>query len=183
MHIRLSTPKVVGESKISPHASSLFARRNVCLAIAGAMASLATRFVALSQPVNGNGGAFTIPFDFASGRAALLVQARINAQKAVLLLDTGSSHTILRPHLIDMRRSELAAPRVGVGIVGDAVGREVTLEVGDYKLRRHRVAVMDLSMAVSTYREKIDGLLGIEFLLNFSQTLIDLKERHITFIP
>ena len=183
MNLPWSAPRDAGECKTSPHASTLYARRSVCLAIARAIGFLATRFVALSQPVNTNDGAFTIPFDFASGRGSLLVQARINTQKAVLILDTGSSHTILRPHMVDMRRSELAAPRVGVGIIGDAVGREVTLEVGDYKLWRHRVAVMDLSPAVSAYREKIDGLLGIEFLLNFSQTLIDLKARRITFIP
>jgi hypothetical protein len=155
----------------------------VCLAIAQATGFLATRFAAASQPVNGNNGALSIPFNFASGRASLLVQTRINGQRAVLILDTGSSHTILRPHIVDMRRSELGAPRISGGIVGDAVGREVTLEVGECKLERHRVAVMDLSAAVSAYREKIDGLLGIEFLLNFSQTLIDIKTRRITFIP
>ena len=43
-------------------------------------------------------------------------------------------------------------------------------------------AVMDLSMALSSYREKIDGLLGLDFLLEFSQTVINVSERVVWFI-
>ena len=42
---------------------------------------------------------------------------------------------------------------------------------------------MDLSNVLSVYREKIDGLLRIDFLLEFPQTVINVKTREITFIP
>lgn len=39
----------------------------------------------------------TIHFDFAVDRGSLLVRARLNGRAAVLIADTGSSHTIWRP--------------------------------------------------------------------------------------
>ncbi len=82
-----------------------------------------------------------------------------------------------------MSAAELAAPRSGAGVIGDAVGREVTLEVGAREWRRRKVSVMDLSQILSAYRERIDGLLGLDFLLEFSQAVIHLKKRVVTFIP
>ncbi|HTS46409.1 MAG TPA: retropepsin-like aspartic protease [Bryobacteraceae bacterium] len=134
------------------------------------------------RPANGNGGQFTVPFDFAADRGSLLVRARINNRAAILIVDTGSSHTILRPSAAGVNPAELRAPRVGAGVIGDAVGREVTLEVGQRVWQRRRVSVMDLSAALSAYQEKIDGLLGIDFFLEFSQAVIDLNKRVFTFI-
>lgn len=131
---------------------------------------------------NGNGGQLTVPFDFAADRGSLLVRARINNRAAILIVDTGSSHTILRPSAAGVNPAELRAPRTGAGVVGDAVGREVTLEVGQRVWQRRRVSVMDLSAALSAYQEKIDGLLGIDFFLEFSQAVVDLKKRVFTFI-
>ena len=133
--------------------------------------------------VPGAGEAFTIPFRFASGRGSMLVQARVSGRAALLILDTGSSHTILMPSIAGVNRAELARPWSDAGIIGDAVSREVTLEIGECVVQRHRVSVMDLSQALSAYREKIDGLLGIEFLLRFSLASLDFKRRSITFVP
>jgi len=131
---------------------------------------------------NGNGRQLTVPFDFAADRGSLLVRARINNRAAILIVDTGSSHTILRPTAAGVSPAELRAPRTGAGMIGDAVGREVTLEVGQWVWQRRRVSVMDLSAALSAYHEKIDGLLGIDFFLEFSQAVIDLNKRVFTFI-
>jgi len=131
---------------------------------------------------NGNGRQLTVPFDFAADRGSLLVRARINNRAAILIVDTGSSHTILRPTAAGVSPAELRAPRTGAGMIGDAVGREVTLEVGQWVWQRRRVSVMDLSAALSTYQEEIDGLLGIDFFLEFSQAVIDLNKRVFTFI-
>ena len=131
---------------------------------------------------NGNGRQLTVPFDFAADRGSLLVRARINNRAAFLIVDTGSSHTILRPAAAGVSPAELRAPRTGAGVIGDAVGREVTLEVGQWVWQRRRVSVMDLSAALSTYQEEIDGLLGIDFFLEFSQAVVDLKKRAFTFI-
>jgi hypothetical protein len=41
---------------------------------------------------------------------------------------------------------------------------------------------MDLSDALSPYKEKIGGLLGLDFLLEFSQVVINLKETQVSFV-
>ena len=149
-------------------------RRQTCVRAASLIAAFVT-------PVQGQ--ELTIPFDFAADRGSLLVRARVDNRPVLLIVDTGSSHTILRPSAVGMSAAELAAPRSGAGVIGDAVGREVTLEVGAREWRRRKVSVMDLSQILSAYRERIDGLLGLDFLLEFSQAVIHLKKRVVTFIP
>jgi hypothetical protein len=126
-------------------------------------------------------GTLVIPFEIATNRGSLLVRARIDRRASILLVDTGSSHTILRPEVAGVDPAALAPPRVGPGVMGDAVGREVNLEIGRYTSRR-RVSVMDLSVTLSFYQEKIDGLLGMDFLLEFSQVAISLKSREMTLV-
>lgn len=132
---------------------------------------------------NQNDGELTVPFDFAVDRGSLLVHVRVENRPAVLIVDTGSSHTILRPSTVGMTAAELAAPRTGGGVVGDAVGREVTLEIGQRRWQRRRVAVMDLSQTLSVYKERIDGLLGLDLLFEFSQAVIHFKTRVLTLVP
>jgi aspartyl protease len=123
-----------------------------------------------------------VPFQHAADRGSLLIRARINRRPALLIVDTGSTHTIVRPALLGMKSSEVSPSRGGAGIVGDAVGREVAFELGDQLWPRRRVSVMDLSQALAAYQEPVDGLLGLDFFLEFSQVLINLKERLVTFI-
>ena len=47
------------------------------------------------------------PFELAKRRAGLLLHVRINGRPAVMILDTGSAHTIIQPGLLDTE-----APRV-----------------------------------------------------------------------
>lgn len=122
----------------------------------------------------------TIPFEFAASRRSLLFRARIDRRAALLLLDTGSSHTILLPSAAGVSPSELASPRTGGGVIGDALVREVRLEVGPLVWQRRLVSVMDLSAVLGAYSEKIDGLLGMDFLFEFSEATIDFKRHRIT---
>lgn len=157
-------------------------RRETCVKTAAFMATFAAQLRGQSKG-RGTFPALRIPFRFASGRGSLLIPARINRRTALLILDTGSSHTILRPSVVGVNSSDVAPPRTGAGIIGDAVGREVTLEIGDRVWPRRAVAVMDLSTALAAYQERVDGLLGMDFLLDFSQAVINLKDRVVTFIP
>jgi Aspartyl protease len=160
-------------------------RRDTCVQTAACIATVVS--AAFVTPVwaqgqgSQNDGDLTVPFDFAADRGSLLVHARVDNRPARLILDTGSSHTILRPSAVGMSASELAAPRTGGGVIGDAVGREVTLEIGQRTWRRRKVAVMDLSQVLSSYKERIDGLLGIDLLLEFSEVAIHLKRRALIF--
>ena len=137
---------------------------------------------ALARSGKTSGPSFSIPFEFARDRGSLLISARINNRPVSLIVDTGSSHTIVRPSVAAVNPPDLAPPRVGGGIIGGAIGREVTLEVGRQVWQRRRVAVMDLSPVLSVYQESIDGVLGIDCLLEFSQSVINLKDRTVTFV-
>jgi predicted aspartyl protease len=143
--------------------------------------ALLTAFAAQAQGKRSS-PPLTVPFEFASGRGSLLIQARVNRQAVLLMIDTGSSHTVLRPSVAGINPQELAKPRTGAGVVGDAIGQEVTLEVGQRVWSGRRVVVMDLSDALSPYKEKIGGLLGLDFLLEFSQVVINLKETQVSFV-
>lgn len=156
-------------------------RRETCIQIAAWTAAFVTPVSAQSQGRQ-NDGELTIPFDFAADRGSLLVHARVDNRPALLIIDTGSSHTVLRPSAVGMSAAELVAPQISGGFIGDAVGREVTLEVGQRRWQRRRVAVMDLSQTLSVYRERIDGLLGLDVLLEFSQAVIHFKNRTVTLI-
>jgi predicted aspartyl protease len=143
-----------------------------------AAALLATAISPARTP--GASGSITVPFQYAAGRGSLLVRARINGKSAMLILDTGSSHIVVRPTLVGIDPSRLQRAQSRSGLVGDALGMEVSLEVGGQVFSR-RVSVMDLSDALAVYQERIDGLLGLDFLLQFSKATINLKDRALTF--
>jgi len=114
----------------------------------------------------------------------MLVRVRINDRPAVLILDTGSAHTIVRPELVGVNPKELIPTEIAGssgGFVGDAVGREVSLQVGSWTWKKRKVAVMDLSQVLSLYQEKIDGILDLDFIKEFRQVTINVKEQTITF--
>ena len=121
-------------------------------------------------------------FQYAVGRGSLLIRARINRKVAVLIVDTGASHIIVQPALLGIDPKRLFRTRPGAGVIGDAIGQEVTLEMGDSVWPRRRVSVMDLTAVLSEYKEPIDGLLGLDFMLEFSQATINLKDRILTFL-
>jgi len=67
------------------------------------------------------------------------------------------------------------------GFSGDAIGQEVTLELGGRKWGKWPVAVMDLSEILSAYAGKIDGVLGLDFFQQFRVAVVDLAGKTITF--
>lgn len=157
-------------------------RRQTCIQTAAWIAGFVTPVWAQRQGNQGD-SELTVPFDLAVDRRSLLVHVRVDYRPAVLIFDTGSTHTILRPSAVGMSAADLAAPRTNGGFIGDAVGREVTLEIGQRRWQRRRVAVMDLSQVLSVYKERIDGLLGIDLLLEFSEAVFRFKNRVVTLIP
>ena len=126
-----------------------------------------------------------VPFEYATSRNSILLHVKVNERSALLIVDTGSSHTVLRPELLHIKPSELSPTRPGFsggGFMGDAVGKEITLQVGSWKWQRRRVAVMDLAQVFAVYQEHIDGVLGLDFFQEFSSVTIDLKNKTIVCI-
>ena len=125
-----------------------------------------------------------IPFEYASNRGSILLHVNIDDKPALLIVDTGASHIVVRPEILGIKRSELSPSHVGpsgAGFTGDAIGREIRLQVGSREWPKARVAVMDLSQVVSGYQENIDGLLGLDFFREFSSVTINVKEKTIVF--
>ena len=126
-----------------------------------------------------------VPFEYASTRNSILVHVKVNDKPAVLIVDTGSSHTVLRPELLNIDPSELLPTQQGSsggGFMGDAVGREVTLQVGNWTWQKRRVAVMDLSEVFAVYQQQIDGVLGLDFLQEFASVTINVKNKTILLV-
>jgi hypothetical protein len=124
-----------------------------------------------------------VPFEYAKARNSILLSVRINDKPALLVLDTGVAHIVLCPEVAGIDRKELVPTQTDAGVgrfSDDAVGREVALQVGNLKWEKRRVAVMDLSQVLSAYQEKIGGILGMDFLNEFSLVTINTKDRTLT---
>jgi len=125
-----------------------------------------------------------VSYQLARRRDGLLLHVRINGAPAVMILDTGSAHTIIQPDVLGSKAPNVApvhpTPK-SAGFIGDAVGYEVQLQVGEWKWKRRPVVVMDLARLLAAYDERVDGLLGLDFREEFSSILIDKETRKITF--
>jgi hypothetical protein len=147
--------------------------------------SLLLPLVLKASPGAADQVALKVPFEYASSRNSILVQVKVNDTPALLIVDTGSSHTVLRPELLHIKAAELSPTQQGSsggGFMGDAIGQEVTLQVGTWKRQKQRVAVMDLSQVLAVYQQQIDGVLGLDFFQQFSSVTFDLKRRVILFV-
>jgi hypothetical protein len=58
---------------------------------------------------------------------------------------------------------------------------EVELQVGDMTWKKWQVKVLDQSEAFSAYLDNPDGILGLDFLQEFSSFAVDLEEKTVTF--
>ncbi len=112
----------------------------------------------------------------------ILVSARINGTGSVtLILDTGSDHTLVTPSVLRRLGVSAESPQRGVikGVTGtsyvDAVWVD-SLEVGDARVGPLLVIAHDADL------KGADGLLGRDFLANFSVT-IDSVNRVVTLTP
>src|SRR5258708_24466752 len=124
-----------------------------------------------------------VPFEYAKGRNSILLPVRINDKPALLILDTGAAHTVLCPEVAGIDRKELVPSQIAEGggwFIDDAVGREVAFQVGNLKWEKRRVVVMDLSQVLSGYHQKVDGILGMDFLSEFSLVTINTKDQIVT---
>ena len=124
-----------------------------------------------------------VPFEYAKGRNSILLPVRINDKPALLILDTGAAHTVLCPEVAGIDRKELVPSQIAEGggwFIDDAVGREVAFQVGNLKWEKRRVVVMDLSQVLSGYHQKVDGILGMDFLSEFSLVTINTKDQMLT---
>jgi hypothetical protein len=122
-----------------------------------------------------------IPLRSARAFGLMLVEARINGQPAVLILDTGSNHTIVSSKLVDVAMpalKNLVTSKKGSGYSGNGVFTTATVSVGPVLWRDHQIVAMDTNELSKSMGESVDGLLGTDFLDEFA-AVIDFKQHKL----
>jgi hypothetical protein len=116
----------------------------------------------------------------------VLLSAEVNGEPATLVLDTGSSRTILHTRFIHTRRLPSApklAPSKGSGYVGSAVPIKTTLKIGDILWRDHEFLAMDDLPEISqSLGQRIDGILGQDLLRDFQSIEIDFRNHRLVLV-
>jgi hypothetical protein len=143
-----------------------------------------TAAVSPAKSVAGSGASeLTIPFEVNRQFGSILIQVRVNGRPAVLLVDTGSSHTVLSGDILGvsplfLRRA--SAPVKGSALTGIAAWAVATIDVGTMRWPDQRVLVMDGFSDISKgMKEKVDGLIGEDLLKEFGSVVIDFKNHRL----
>lgn len=123
-----------------------------------------------------------IPFRFSRTFDLILINADIDGHPAVLVLDTGCTHTMISSLIVnasvpDLRRSVDTAK--GSGYSAKGFYTTAWLNVGPVHWRDHPVIVIETQELSKTLGQKVDGMLGMDFLREFETVTVDLKQRKL----
>ena len=143
---------------------------------------LAATTVVWGQDISGGDSRSGIPFELNRLFGSILIQAQVNGHPATLVVDTGSSHTILSSDLLQVRPLALehAYPAKGSGYVGTAGWAKATVEVGTITWQDRRVLVMsDFQEISNSMKRRVDGILGEDVLKEFDFVGIDFKRHQL----
>jgi hypothetical protein len=152
----------------------------VCRGQAEAGSSLADRQLAPCTSAKTPHCRSILPIERDAVFGVILVSVRVNGKLAALILDTGSSTTILSPEAsgldpINLRRAN--PPTKGTGFVGDGRWGEATLVTGTRIWKDHRILVTDMKSITAAMHRKVDGILGQDILHEFKYIEIDFEHK------
>ncbi len=122
-----------------------------------------------------------VPLEFCREHGVFLVPVTMRGRIYRFILDTGSEYTVVSAEAsgvsaVELRRAEF--DRSGPGMRGFAVPIVMTLAIGDSRPVELEVRVMDMKLVREIYG-KVDGLLGQDFLKEFSHVTIDRKDMRL----
>jgi len=123
-----------------------------------------------------------IPLRPARAFGLMLVEAKINGQPAVLILDTGSNHTIVSSKLVDVAMPalrNLVSSKKGSGYSGNGVFTTASVSVGSVLWRDHQILAMDTTELSKSLGESVDGMLGMDFLNEFDVVIVDFRKHKL----
>jgi hypothetical protein len=127
-----------------------------------------------------------IPIELTSRFSLVLVRLEVNGKPATLVVDTGSSHTILSTQFLKLQALDTdvgANPRKGSGFVGNAAWIKATVKAGNQVWRDHEFLAMgDLPDVSNAVGQKIDGIMGEDILKEFAVIEIDFKHRRLILL-
>jgi hypothetical protein len=143
--------------------------------LAAALAAFALLF-----PPPAAAGPETVLLPFRSVHSMLLIDAKVNGDPVILLLDTGANSTILDVKAYGKTLTLPSRPDTRqVGIVGNAVRVRVDLEIARRFLFSQPVAVMNLGDLPQRLGAPFDGLLGQDILRQFHSIRINYRTHVI----
>ncbi len=124
-----------------------------------------------------------VPFEVNRDFGSILIRAQVNGQPATLVVDTGSSHTILNSELLQVRALSMEhahALAKGSGWIGTGGWAKATVGVGKLTWQDRSVLVMDDFGDISkSMKQKVDGILGEDVLREFDVVVIDFKQHRL----
>jgi hypothetical protein len=122
-------------------------------------------------------GAQDIPFTIDTRRDAIVVEGRVQGRAVRLVLDTGSKHTIVHHESLGLSRLDLARARTsGAATRGPALTFTTTVVIGDLS-RERTVAAMDLSEVRKLFGQPVDGVLGMDILVDCGAVTLDFARQ------
>lgn len=131
-------------------------------------------------------GYISIPFEM-TGTNHLEIEARINGEPGIFLIDTGASSTCIgidrleRFHL-NSEDSEIKAAGAGATDMETAVSTDNTIEIGTWSAAGQQIVLFDLghvNQALEAHEaQTVDGIIGSDLLDN-SKAIIDYNTHHI----
>jgi hypothetical protein len=118
------------------------------------------------------------------GTGTILVDASVNGQPVVMILDTGASHSMFDASVFGLSEVQLQAARMkgrGLGLDADVVWRTADFEIGDEAWKQHPIEVADLHLLSKIYGRKIGGIVGQDVLRSFVSVQINYKGQCVMF--
>jgi clan AA aspartic protease (TIGR02281 family) len=133
------------------------------------------------RPARPGSGATTTTAPVQLAGSGVLVPVAVNGKRAVLLLDTGASQTILSPRTaerlgipVSITSPKVLATIVGGGLISMPYVRLASLQIGEFAIESIDVGVYE----ALPQTPEIDGLLGANFLNHFKLT-VDRENRQL----
>jgi hypothetical protein len=123
-----------------------------------------------------------ISVPFRTAQSMILVDARVNDNRATLLVDTGANHTIVSVKAYGNAQFQvrnLHRNNQGLGMQGDALSLRANFALANRVWISHPVYVMNVDELSRRFGTPVDGLLGQDVLQEFRSVRINYKAHVI----
>jgi predicted aspartyl protease len=114
----------------------------------------------------------------------ILVDASVNGQPVVMILDTGASHSMFDAGIFGVSAVQLQAARMksrGLGLDANVVVRAADFEIGEGVWKQQPIEIADLQVLSKIYGRKIGGIVGQDVLRSFVSVQINYKGQCVMF--
>jgi predicted aspartyl protease len=114
----------------------------------------------------------------------ILVDATLNGQPVVMILDTGASHSMFDASAFGLSAVQFQAARMnsrGLGLDADVVVRTADFQIGNEAWKQQPVEIADLHLLSKIYGRKIGGIIGQDVLRSFVSVQINYKGQCVMF--